>query len=376
MNDQGPPFCANPHCVHHWHIPSEPYTDYERWGSYSTAAFGIVPRFRCTSCGKTFSAQTFRVNYWLKRVYSYEDLGQRLSSCSSIRALGRAYKVAGKSIQNRIGRAARQVLALDARLSSSRKPTEDLVADGFESFCVSQFFPNNIHLLVGSKSQFVYESDHVTLRRKGSMTDGQKRKRDKLDAVFRPDPHGIEKSFSRIATSCLSILSDEGRPELTLWTDEKRDYPRAITVSACASALRDQGRFIHRTISSRAARTLANPLFPVNYLDRELRKDLHEHVRETVCFGRNVNAQMERLTVYLFQHNYRKRHRTRSDGRSNAVVAGYDESEIAKGLTEVWEKRAWYSRTDLTASGNETWLRLRKTPLGKEREYLPKHAVA
>ena len=225
MDEFRPPFCANPHCIHHSEDPSEPYVQYVSWGSYETAAFGKVPRFRCTSCGKTFSVQTFRVDYWLKRVYDYRDLTERLCSCSSIRAIGRAYHVAGKSIQNRIGRGARQVLDLESRLSSTREPDEDLAADGFESFCVSQYYPNNIHLLVGKRSQFVYESDHVTLRRKGRMTDAQKKLRERLDLLFRPDPRGIEKSFGRIGVSLLSVLSDEGRPSLTLWTDEKRNTP-------------------------------------------------------------------------------------------------------------------------------------------------------
>ena len=376
MNDFKPPFCSNPQCVHHYHDTSDPYTDYESWGSYSTKAFGLVPRFRCTSCGRTFSVQTFRVDYWLKRVYDYDDLTERLSSCSSIRALGRAYNVAGKSIQNRIGRAARQVLALESRLASTRHPQEDLVADGFESFCVSQFYPNNIHLLVGSTSQFVYESDQVTLRRKGRMTERQKQRRTELERVFRPDPKGIEISFTRIGQACLSVLSDEASPSLTLWTDEKREYPRALRASACSGALLAQGRLLHLTVSSRAARTFDNPLFPVNYLDREIRKDLHEHVRETVCFGRNVNAQMERLSLYLFYHNYRKRHRTRGEARSHAEVAGYDAMEIRKELKEVWERRAWYTHTDLTESGNATWLRLRTTPLWVNPDYLPKHVAA
>lgn len=371
-----PPFCANPECPHHFHDKGDPYTEYITWGSYDTEAFGTVPRFRCKHCGKTFSKQTFRVDYWLKRVYDYDDITERLSACSSLRAMGRNLHVAGKSISNRIGRAARQALALEAKLSLTRRPEESLVADGFESFCVSQFFPNNINILVGSRSQFVYEVDHVTLRRKGAMTEEQKRKRTILDRLFRPDPHGIEGSFVHIAETCLSVLSDEVRPTLVLWTDEKREYLRGIARSHCAAALFDQGRLIHRTVSSRAARTRSNPLFSANYLDREIRKDLHEHVRETVCFGRNVNAQMERMTLYLFYHNYRKRHRTKLGGNSrHAEVAGYDSEDIERELKDIWERRAWYTHTRLTEPGIATWLRSRKTPLWCKADYLPKHVA-
>jgi len=376
MDTINPPFCANPGCVHHIHDERDPYTAYQRWGSHRTKAFGIVPRFRCKLCKKTFSVQTFRVDYWLKRVYDYDDLTGRLASCSSIRALGRAYKVSSKSIQNRIGRAARQVLAFESRQAVTRKPVEDLVADGFESFCLSQYFPNNIHILVGAESDHVYATDHVTLRRKGRMTEKQRRERDRLDQLFRPRPRALERSFGRMVETCLSLISEEPRPSLTLWTDEKREYPRAIRASPCAQALVEAGRFMHRTIPSRAARTRQNPLFPVNYLDRELRKDLHEHVRESTCFGRNVNAQMERLTLYLYYHNYCKRHRTWLPGTTHAQEAGYSLSVFSVEATALWERRAWFTHTELSDSGRETWLRLRKTPLKDHPDYLPKHVAA
>lgn len=370
------PYCPYEECPCHYLGPEEPYTYFEDWGSYDTKAFGEVPRFRCLVCRHTFSTQTFRVDYYAKRVIDYSDLLLRLAATSSLSAIGRAISASTDTVSNRISRASRQALAFESRLSRTRRPSEDLAADGFESFCVSQYFPNNITILVGSESQFVYAADHVTLRRKGRMTEKQRAKRAELERRFKADPRGIERSFSRIATESLHLLSDEARPALSLWTDEHQAYPRGIASSPCASALQSIGRLVHRTVSSRAARTRANPLFPVNYLDRELRKDLHEHVRESVCFGRNVNRQMERLSLYLFYHNYLKKHRTRWGPITHAAVAGYEAGQIADELEWIWEKRAMLSLTDLTEIGEESWMRGRRTPLRRESDYLPKYAVA
>ena len=181
-----PPFCASRRCRCHAGVHAHPYIDYIAWGSYSTKAFGEVQRFRCTVCGKTFSEQTFRPNYYAKRVLSYEDIVRRLSSCESLSAIARAHGASTDTISNRISRAARQVLAFESEQSSTRRPNENLAADGFESFCRSHYFPNNITLLVGSASQFVYAADHATLRRKGRMTKDQKARRAILDLFFRP----------------------------------------------------------------------------------------------------------------------------------------------------------------------------------------------
>jgi|GEM_PF-4274898 len=48
-------------------------------------------------------------------------------------------------------------------------------------------------------------------------------------------------------------------------------------------------RATHRRYSSRLPRTVGNPLFPVNYIDRECRKDMAEYVRETIRFARSAH---------------------------------------------------------------------------------------
>ena len=370
-----PRFCPNPECSAHEPDPASSYSDYLLWGSYETKAFGQVQRFRCSRCGKTFSRQTFRVDYYAKQVVDYDDLAGRLSSCESLRAIGRALGRSCDSVSNRISRAARQALAAESRLSSFRAPSENLAADGFESFCVSQYFPNNIHLLVGQESQFAYAANHVTLRRKGRMTKRQRRRREELEKRYRVPPKGIEGAFAAIGTEALRVLSDSSRLEITLWTDCKREYRWGLVSRPCIAALEESGRLRHRTVSSRAARTRENPLFAVNYLDRELRKDLHEHTRETVCFGRNVNHQMERLAVYLFEHNYRKEYRIPSDRRTHAEVAGYDQGAIKKELEVLWRDRAFLSLEELTPSMEASWLRKRETPLKEGEQYLPRYAA-
>ena len=368
-----PPFCPNRFCL--YHEPSGAYSHFISWGSYPTRTFGTVPRFKCLACGKTFSRQTFSLDYYAKRLLDYEVIARRLASCESLSAIGRAHHASTDSISNRISRAARQTLAFESQLADNRHPNEDLTADGFESFCVSQYFPNNITILVGKNSQFLYAADHASLRRKGRMTKVQRKRRDIFDTVFKPPARAIESSFTEIALESLRVMQDGGRSPLVLWTDQHRAYRRALKEQPHLARLIETGKLIHRTVSSRRERTLHNPLFPVNYLDREIRKDLHEHVRETVCFGRNVNRQMERFALYLFWHNYRKAHRVRGAPQSHAEFAGYDARRIEGGLGTIWRKRAWLSLIEVAVWMEKIWRRLYKTPLGKRRDYLPAYAL-
>ncbi len=370
------PFCPWKGCRYHTtHLPG-PYTAFRPWGYYWTKTFGQVPRFRCFGCGRTFSTQTFSVDYYAKRIISYPDLLQRLGSCESLSAMGRAFSASTDSVSNRISRASRQSLAFLAQLTLDPTASEQLVADGFESFCVSQYFPNNIQILVGSDSQYVYQIDYATIRRKGRMTKAQKLRRAELEGEYRAEPDAVEHSFSRLMETSLRFLAAAVRPQVELWTDKHSAYPRAIASSPCARGLLEQGRLRHYTVSSRAARTIHNPLFSVNYLDREIRKDLHEHVRESVCFGRNVNRQMERLSLYRYYHNIEKVHRAAWGCFSHAVVAGINAAEIERAKKLLWKRRAFLSLIELDPSAEDTWLRRWQTPVRQGPDYLPAYAAA
>ena len=184
-----PRFCPNPGCTYH-HQENISQGDkspwYHKYGYYTCKVNRKVQRFICCSCGRQFSTQTFSLDYMVKKKIPYKRLFEQLNSGSGIRFLSRTFGVTDKVIVNRISRLARQAVGLNAKLRSCLSLTEDVAADGFESFTVSQYFPNNIHLLVGKESQYLYGADYAHIRRKGRMREEQKGKRKELEMRFRP----------------------------------------------------------------------------------------------------------------------------------------------------------------------------------------------
>jgi hypothetical protein len=127
------------------------------------------------------------------------------------------------------------------------------------------------------------------------MTDAQRRTRAQLEAKLgRPDPKGIEKDFARL----LSIVAAKS-PRLTLHTDEHQAYPRALRRLPHLA-------IEHRTISSRAARTPQNPLFPVNLLDLLIRHSGSHHKRETIAFSKRLQSGCERMAIFAVWRNWMK----------------------------------------------------------------------
>jgi transposase-like protein len=203
-----PPFCPNTRCDAHHEPPG--YRWYVKHGTYVTDLKGTIQRYKCLHCRSGFSEQTFNIDYYAKRALSYRCLVRLLTSCCSIRAAGRYFGRDHKTITNKIMRFSRQAAAVQMILWEKITLQENLVSDGFQSFWVSQYFPNNLNLLVGKDSQYLYSFNGVTLRRSGKMTRKQKRKRRKIEKTYRADPGGIRRSFGHLLDDAVQLIARKG----------------------------------------------------------------------------------------------------------------------------------------------------------------------
>ena len=339
-----PLFCPNPQCAHHHDKPG----DYDKlWsyaGTYDTLVVGTVHRFKCLVCGKGFSERTFSIHYYTKKTIDLPELHRALTQGESL---------------------------------CSRLPLcEDLVADGFESFDGSQYFPNNINILVGKYSQFLYGFTHTTIRRKGRMSDEQKERRAALELRWKPPRGALVKDFATLLSYIAAHWDLSTRSSLELWTDEHKAYPFAIDKVALLFHLLAQGLFRHSTVSSKLPRTILNPLFSVNYYDRELRKDIAAYRRESTCFGRNVTNGVMRFLLHLVYHNYQKLYRIKRNDVDfvHAEVAGIPRKAISQAFEGFYLDRPFLSKVELTPYEKRLWLKKLTTPLKEKTEYVPKYA--
>jgi transposase-like protein len=85
-----PPHCPNPECKH-YDFPKKPDW-FQKAGTYSTLAFGNVPRFYCNSCGKYFSTQTFSIDYYAKKPVNYRYIYNQINAGAGIRNIARTWR--------------------------------------------------------------------------------------------------------------------------------------------------------------------------------------------------------------------------------------------------------------------------------------------
>lgn len=205
-------------------------------------------------------------------------------------------------------------------------------------------------------SQVPYLVNLTLFRRRGRMTKVQRAKRAVIDSLWQPPRRALIDRSKEVFRDIINLYLNRGTlSPFTLHTDEKTEYVVALKELPEVRHLSNLGVFTHRRTSSRAARTRTNPLFPVNYLDREIRKNSAAHVRETVRADREANMTITRMAILLGHHTFRKPFRIRGDkpdanAETHAEKAGLiDGIEDRKSLQELYTERHVWSHQLLKA---------------------------
>ena len=337
-----PEFCPNEHCS--FHEDSSAAWPWVRAGFYTRQSKPHrIQRFRCEHCGRYFSEQTFLSTYWRRRPELLTETFHALTHCTGYRQLARKLGCSPQTILRQADRIGRHCALFHECLRPKGKIAESLALDGFRSFEYSQYHPSEYHLVIGRESHFVYGFTHSELRRSGTMTVRQRRRRAELErALGRPDPRSVEGEVARV----LGIVAAGSRC-IELHTDENPAYPRALR--------RLPGLEVeHHTISSRAARTTRNQLFAINLFDALVRHSCANHKRETIAFSKHSIGGIARMWVMLVWRNCVKWFSERRGGGTPAMRAGlcgrrWSVSEILKwrlfperiGLPEAWADHYW-----------------------------------
>jgi hypothetical protein len=365
-------FCPNPRCPYsrQFHFDSRWYI---KDGFHATKAFGLVQRYRCKHCGKTFSDQTFSLNYYLKKYTDFTALLPQLICNNSDCFIGRHNDLSFESVRIRRDRMARNALYFQSTLMEGVKISEPLAADGFESYTRSKYYPVNINILTGADSRFLYYFTESHSRRKGAVSDAQKR---------RMDYEYLGKDFSGCSTvaqfeSLIGYLAGRcGEEPVVLHTDEHPAYPQALKRLAGRAGF---PAVSHQRTSSRAVRDAGNPLASVNYMDMLFRKDIPNHRRRTICHARNDRNMLARVALYMATHNFFKP-RSITDKAAQTAERHYEDLGVSQQKLRFWKElfsteRLFLSKVQLPEYFLKVWTRKTETPFGENWYPLPKFAL-
>lgn len=393
-----PRFCTNPQCRFHKPENCTGKDWYRSHGSFTTRARGEIPRFHCTACKKTFSTQSFSIHYWTHSTTDYRSLANAITSSSGLIQYCRHHKITYRTLQNRVRHLSRNCLALMDLILESLVLNEYLCFDGLESYLRSQMFPDNINIMAGSDSQFLYAFTCALMRRKGIKTEKQKAQQVMIDKLWKPVENGVKKEIIRLleALQAAIVFACAAKGLFRLYSDQHKAYRPAIEAILELKRCLDDGSLEHIQLGSTLPRTVWMRLFPVNYIDRLVRKDLGEHCRETVKQGRELNCQLERMAIFQVMHNFLTPHRVshradQSGAPTHADMAGIPREVYREQLGRLfthrcvrshlktgqsWIERIWLHGYENPPSVNFKTGEKSKTCMGISAEQMSAHFMA
>lgn len=358
-----PRFCPRHECPHHQLRDASAFR-FVRRGSYSTLQHDDIPRFKCLKCRRGFSRQTFAVSYYLKRGELVAPVAAGLVAGSAHRQIARSLHCAPSTVTRLSARLGRHGLLLQARALShlAGKIDESIVFDHFESFEFTQDYPFGVATAVGSKSWFLYAVDPAPHKRAGRLSPEQKAR---LERRPQRDLKGnYTKSTERLFTT-LATLPVEGKP-LQLLADGHVAYRRVA--ASFKPRFFEMRSFPNPPRARRGARPSAQArvrntaMFPVDALHALIRHSVAHHRRETIAFGRRINALMERFFLTVAWRNFVKwRSERRPDPTTPATVLGL--TGHTWNWRRVFNRRLFPYREKLPPAWDELYRRLWETPL-------------
>jgi transposase-like protein len=312
-----PTFCPWPGCREHRR--TTPGYRFLRHGTYRTGR-RTVPRFLCPACRRSFSRQSFALSYYLKRPELVVPVAAGLQAGSAHRQLARNLGCAPSTVTRLSARLGRHAMLLMARALAHLRGSliEPVVLDHFETFEFTQDLPFGVATPVGRDSWFVYGLDPAPHLRTGRRSAEQEARRARRPERLRRG--GYEGSSARTVRLLLALCPRGRRLELA--GDGHPAYDRAAERAGHAGRVRLQ-RFPNPrrgpkgTPRSPQARARDRAMFPVDALHGLIRHTAAHHRRETIAFGRRLNALVERLFLTVVWRNFVK---GRSERRPDPVT--------------------------------------------------------
>ena len=323
-----PPCCPYPSCPRN----SDPRRKFfVRWGRYApNCRARPVPRFRCKSCGRTFSRQTFRMDYCDHRPSLNAQLFRLLASGVGLRQSSRLLGLSFRCTELKFRKIARHLRRLNLNLRAQLTGTASFHFDELETYEGQRNTrPLTVPFLIESTTRFIVWSEAASIRPRGKMTEKRK------EAVVRAESrHGKRRDDSRHAirrTLKRGAQLASSADVVVLSTDEKSSYP------GLANDAFGHRRLDHRRTNSKLVRRTWNPLFPINH-EEAMARDLSGRLRRESWL---VSKKRRYLNLGLQLHAaYRNLVRSRFNydavlTRIDDTLRVYSIDRVSGGLTEV-----------------------------------------
>jgi len=308
-----PPRCPNDRCPQH-RDPKPRF--FVRKGSYQPKCRAYrVPRYRCKTCRRCFSRQTFCADYRDHRPDRNVPLVWSLATGLGLRQTARNIGLSRRSTELKFKKYGRHLRRLNLNLQGQLGPKAALQLDEIETYEGRRNTrPLSLPLLIEGGSRYIIWGEAAPIRPRGKMSKARER-------AVREDEkrYGKRKDLSRRSvrrTLQRGAALIEQLEKVDLFTDEKSTYP------GLAKEVFGEERLVHHQTNSRLVRDTFNPLFPINHTEAMGRDHMGRLRRESWLVSKKRRYLDLALHMWMAYRNLVRR-RFNFDERSPAQILGF-----------------------------------------------------
>lgn len=289
-----------------------------------------IPRFRCRTCGRGFSRQTFRADYRDHRPALNAPLFLSIASGVGLRQTARNLQLTRRSTELKFRKLARHLRRLNLNLLGPLPPGSELQFDELETYEGRRNTrPLSVAILIERKTRFVIWAESATIRPRGRMSEARKRAILQDERRFGPRRDNSRRAVQRTLARGAPLVAEQQR--VVLQTDEKSTYPGLAAEAFGAS------RLVHQTTPSELPRWTWNPLFAINHTEAMLR-DLTGRLRRESWLVTKRRRYLDLGLQLAMAYRNLVRRRFNHDKESAAQLAGFIERRLTPGEVLGWRQ--------------------------------------
>lgn len=321
-----PPRCPNQGCEQHVR-PTAGF--YRRAGFYHPLCRAErVQRFRCTSCRRHFSRQTFRHDYRDRRPHDNERLFWLLVSGVGLRQCGRVLGMDPRAVQQKQWKMAATLTGLHGNLCRRLPADRRWLLDEEETYEGASIRPLTMPVLIEKETWFVVATAVGSIRRLAKAGSARRRRQEHDERHGRrPD------QSSECVRAVLQALADRV-PDgpVVLHTDQKSSY-----ATIAASVFGDRLR--HVTTAGTLVRDTHNPLFPINTTLAMSRDNCGRLRRRSWLVTKRAPRLQGQMAIFLVYRNYvRRRFNRDQEAQTPARLLGLLPRQLQRQEVLAWRQ--------------------------------------
>ena len=270
-------------------------SSFKKKGSYQRKTDGVeVARFQCKPCGKSFSEQTFRFDFYKHRKQLNEIIFRVLSSGVSQRRAAWIIGCSRSKIDGFVGPIGKVCGSLLENYRQSRELVTKLQFDELETFIHTKLKPVTVPIAVEKETRKILGVTAGDISAKGKLSEKSK-------AKYGPRECQRDLAINTLLESVKVCCDVEN---LTIQTDKSTHYPSKIKkYFPKAIHIPTKGKRGCVTGQGEMKRGGFDELFSLNHSYAMFRDNIKRLTRRTWCTSKRRNRLLCFLNMYAWAHN-------------------------------------------------------------------------